>query len=217
MHKRLFVLVFVFIVLLCSCDNNSDVTKPTPTPHINISAEPSNSPTPLIQTESPTNAPVISTPVATATIEVIATPTITSSSSPISTPDPEGNITQQGFLRSDSGTNLNLRVDWIYQKNINNLTAKIAVEIYVESYSLFTSSKTNCKFYINETEYIFNSDEIRLPNNVAYDTIIAAYSQDIVLSSEGNANVTLTAKWPFTGTYAGVNFSAIEVIGIVII
>lgn len=149
-------------------------------------------PTPVAEDNEPSSAPEQSTAPA-------ATPT----PKPTATPKPSARtLDQSGSIKSDTGANINMRVDWhITSKSSTELT--LDVEIYVSSYAI-NAGPHNGVIRLCGKEYKFISEAIRNDDNSSlHDELI--YDQSITIPADIGETVAvpISAKWEFGGIYGG--------------
>lgn len=141
----------------------------------------------------PTQAPVTPTPIPTA-VPVTSTPMPT----PTAAPTPTATPATSGSFASDTGTALNMTVEWTAE-DLGNGTARVHVTGRISSYSLdvggtyvtveFGGQSVNCSV---ESIFIGTDDYT--------ETDLFSTSLDVPRGAVG----TMTADWSFNGSYSGV-------------
>lgn len=108
---------------------------------------------------------------------------------------------------SDTGTGLNIRVDWAAYTKDGELMMK--VEVDASHYSFFTSALwQSIEVKVNGTSYTADSKDI------AYDGDALSYSNlasfDVPAKSGSNS---IEVVWNYKGSYSGVELPTIEASG----
>ena len=108
---------------------------------------------------------------------------------------------------SDTGTGLNIRVDWAaYTKN-GELMMK--VEVDASHYSFFTSALwQSIEVKVNGVSYTADSKEISYDGDALTYTNMAAFD---VPANTGNNSIEVI--WNYKGSYSGVQLETIEASG----
>ena len=154
-------------------------------------------------TPAPTPTPV-PTPIPTPTPKPTPAPTPT----PVPTPQPPVNL-GSGSFRSDTGTALNLVVDWSAVSTGSD-SAKVTVEIALESYSLFTSALPgSITLTVNGAIYSLGSPEISYDGAGQITTVLA--SQSVTVGR--NTAFDITVDWHYGGRYGGTQLDVISAAG----
>ena len=193
--------------------------EPTATPTIH-SPVPEFTPVPVstpTDTPEPTELPDFTpAPTATPTQMPPVTPSPTSAPTPSPTPTPTPVPTlppvladASGSFRSDTGTELNLRVDWkLYSEGGEQ---KLRVELYALSYSLYTAPLMGAlTLNVDGRTYTADSPAIAYDGNGQVSTHLGTFSVD---APAGAAGVTVT--WHYGGSYSGVALEDITASGTV--
>lgn len=215
----LLAVVVLELLLLTRC--GSEEKKPeaplmTPSPTADLSTPaPTETPAPtpeITMTPTPTTPPATQAP-ATATPKPTPSPTPDPTATPAPTALPSyGTYLNSGSFSSDTGTKLNMQIEWIAYDNGNGNTV-LAVTGSVSSYSLYLAS-------------IYDGATIRLGD---YSTTITtrAINQDdnsgpstnpiflTTLTVPKGTEGDMTVVWRYGGTYSGVSLPTIEASGYV--
>lgn len=127
---------------------------------------------------------------------------------PEATEEPVQNISASGSFSSDTGTGLNIQVDW-NAYNAEDGSVRLSVDISASHYSFFTSSLYNAlevtiggdTYYANSAEVSYDGDELQLTKMASFDIPVDA----------GSANIDVV--WHYRGTYSGVELDEITASG----
>lgn len=167
-------------------------TQPTPT--IEPTPEPTPAPTP-----TPTPVPM-------------PTPTPQPTPTPAPTPQPPVSL-GSGSFRSDTGTVLNLVVNWSAVSTGSD-SAEMTVVIELESYSLFTSALPgSISLTVNGTAYSLGSPGINYDGTDLVHTVLASQSVAVARGS----TVDIAVDWSYRGSYGGTQLDVISAVGSVAI
>ena len=135
------------------------------------------------------------------------------SEEPEETPEPEPseepvqNISASGSFASDTGTGLNLQVDWSAYSAEGGIM--LQVDISAGSYSFFTSALYNAiELSVNGTTYYASSPEIVIEDNELHLTPMASFTVPVEAGSAG-----IEVVWHYRGSYSGVELEEITASG----
>ncbi len=176
-------------------------TPDTPNVNINVvtSPDPSASPSP---TPTPTPTPTLR-PAPTPT----PTPTPPPTPTPTPSPTPIQNVSATGSFVSNSGTGLNIRVDWAAYTSGGNVMLNVDVD--ASHYSFYTSALWNAvELRVNGVTYTANSKEVAYDGDALTYTPMATFD---VPAQSGNNSIEVI--WHYRGTYSGVELDTIEASG----
>lgn len=194
------VLVLLIVAAILAWATGSEILSGAPVTS-NDNDKPASTkvvPTPVAEDNEPSSAPEQST-----APEATATPKPTSLPQPSATPKPSvRTLDKSGSIKSDTGANINMRVDWhITSKSNTELT--LDVEVYVSSYAINAGPHSGV-IRLCGKEYKFISEAIKNDDNTKlHDELI--YDQSITIPAEIGETVAvpISAKWEFGGTYGG--------------
>ena len=159
-------------------------------------------PTPTVE-PTPTPAP-------TPTPTPVPTPTPTPQPTPTPAPTPQPPVSLgSGSFRSDTGTALNLVVNWSAVSTGSD-SAELTVVIELESYSLFTSALPgSIALTVNGAAYSLGSPGINYDGTDLVHTVLASQS---VTVARGSA-VDIAVDWSYRGSYGGTQLDVISAAG----
>lgn len=197
----LLLLIIAAFVILRSCAASEPVATPTPIP--TESAEPA--PT---ETETPE-------PTLTPTPE--PTPTPTEEPSPTPEPTEEPVVDESGSFRSDTGTGLNLVVDWSATSSGNDVI--LTVTLWAESYSLQCSPiYDGATIVIDGEQYAFSTQAVNYDGEDGLaSSNLGSVTATLPQGDNGSLSVPITASWKFGGTYSDTALDVITAEGSVVI
>ena len=198
----LIVIVIALVIVLRSCSATDDGGDST---------------TPPVQTGEVSNAPVTTpgsesaAPSTPSTAPSAApTPTATPEPTPSPTPTPPA-IENSGSFRSDTGTGLNIVVDWTLTPGASGAT--LAFTVSTESYSLYNNGAWHAlSVQVGGSTYEFDTEAIScdgpgLETNELSTGTIQLSSSDIPAA--------VTVNWHFQGSYGGTELETISASGTV--
>lgn len=194
------VLVLLIIAAILAWTTGSEILSGAPVT-ANDDAKPVSTkvvPSAVVTAALPSKAPAeTSTPEPTAKPEPSATP------KPTETPKPTARtLDKSGSISSQTGANINMRVDWRIT-SANNKELTLDVEVYIVSYAI-NAGQHNGSIRLCGKEYKFVSDPIRIDDNSAkHETLI--YDATVTVPAEIGETVAvpISAKWDFDGVYGG--------------
>jgi len=218
MNKRkvltmLFIVVFLLIVaVICTWLVSSDAAK-------DDDSEPAvELPTPPVATEvpvtpAPTAAPVVTqAPAATPAPTPVPTPTPTPTPTPAPTPTPEpaGTLISSGSFKSDTGVNLNLKVDW-QARAISDSQVEITVTVSADSYALHMKGiPGSIMLSVGDQYAVIDSKDVTYDGNALLNTVFGSKTFTVNLASGSEASYALQAEWHFGGSYQKKALDVIE-------
>ncbi len=166
------------------------------------SAEPT--PPPPSKPDVPTEPDVPSEP------DVPTEPDVPSES--IEPSEPENRvINASGHAASDTGTALNLWLDWSIE-TLEDGSYKVSAVAYLDSYSLYCGKRTNSnRLVIGETPLVYSTPALSYGADSGRHHTKFAEHAVIYGADELPAMLTLSADWFFNGTYSGIGISTITV------
>ena len=173
-------------------------TEPTAEPTPKPTPEPAPTFEPAPEGTQPTAAPIPE-----------ATPEPGSQAAPENTETaPAGPSLAAGSFRSDTGTALNLVADWSIAA-IDEETAKLTVNLSLESYSLDVGERRGNTLTFNGQDYSFMTDPIEIESGFT-KTLIFIWSREIDRSQLG---FDLGVVWNLKGSYSGQAMETVELSG----
>lgn len=157
---------------------------------------------PVTEAPAPTQAPVTPEPVPV-TPEPTATPIPASTMPPVTAAPTAGS----GSFSSDTGTHLNLLVDW-RTEDLGNGNTRVYVDGKVQSYSLnVTGTSVNISFGGRSTTA--SGSPIDLGDVQLTETALFSATLDVPGGTVG----TMTVEWAYKGSYSGVSLPTITATG----
>lgn len=155
-----------------------------------------------------TPAPPVPTPAPPAPTPAPPAPTPAPTPVPTPAPTPPQSVSGAGSFTSNTGTGLNIKVDWnAYNDAYGNVMLK--VKIYASHYSFYTSALWNTvQVTVGGQTYYANSPDISYDGNDLKYTELASF--DIPAST---GNVAIDVLWQYRGTYSGKDLGDITASG----
>lgn len=133
-------------------------------------------------------------------------------SDPIEPSEPENRvINASGHAASDTGTSLNLWLDWSIE-TLEDGSYKVSAVSYLDSYSLFCGKRTNSnRMVIGDTPFVYSTPAMNYSaDSGRHHTKFAEFSV-VYEAEELPDTLTISADWLFNGTYSGKSISTIVV------
>ena len=122
---------------------------------------------------------------------------------PTSTPKPTDRVLDEsGSIKSDTGANINMRVDWHIQ-SASSTELTLDVELYICSYAINAGPHSGV-IRICGKEYKFVSEAIRIDDNTKlHETLIYDTTVTVPAGLGETVAVPISANWEFDGVYGG--------------
>ena len=109
-------------------------------------------------------------------------------------------IDESGSVSTDSGTDLNMRLDW-HVSSSSNTELTLSIDIYIRSYALNEGPHSGT-LRICGQEYSFVSAEISAPDNGQLnDSLI--YQTSVTIPTDVGVAIPISATWNFESSYGG--------------
>lgn len=224
MKNRRLLIVFIVLILIivlelvmlsrCGRPSEPDAPEPllTPTPTMDTSTPvPTPTLTPAPTIPPATDAPPVITPAPTQ--EPTPTPSPTPTATPAPTPTPSyGTVIGQGSFSSDTGTSLNMNVEWVaYDDGSGN--AVIAVTGTLSSYSLQLATLYDAAtIQLGDYSSVCNTRSANIGDDSARVTSPLFYTKlTVPMGTSGDMSVSFR----YGGTYSGTALPTIDASGYV--
>lgn len=194
----LIVIVIALVIVLrsCSLDDGGQTGTPPAVTNGAVVTDPASGGSAPANTPAGTTAP---TP----------TPTPTPTTTPTPTPTPTPAVDTTGSFRSDSGTPLNIVVDWSLSGSGSERT--LVVTVYAESYSLHSVGAWHGgSLTIGGQTYYFDTEAIDYDGPGQGTNLLGTVTANI-----GSLSLPTQAElsWHFQGTYGDVELDSITATG----
>lgn len=191
------VIIAVFIVVRTFTQGAS--SQPSATPSAGTE-EP-------VDTEAPTATPEATETVSPSpTLRPTPTPSPTPSPTPAATPVPD----KTGSFTSDTGTTLNIRVDWAVS-DAGGGKANVTVSVYLISYSIFVSEKwEGLTINVGGESESFTSRAISSEDQTLQENLLGTKTITVDASA---GSIPISASYAFRGTYSGTEITDITATG----
>lgn len=150
---------------------------------------------------APTAVPETPTPAPTPTATPEPTPEPTATPAPTVPPTPTPLPTYSGSFASDTGTGLNMSVDW-ETENLGNGTTRIHLTGKITSYSLVIMG-SSVKITLGDSSTTSQAPAFNIGENGQVTSDLFTADLDVPTGTQG----TLTVDWNFNGTYSGVQLA----------
>ena len=114
------------------------------------------------------------------------------------------NFNKSGTIRSSTGTNLNLYVDWSASSN-NGKLLKVRFTVGIESYSIQVGARDNLgKFKLNGTTYTYSTSALTIADNrKKVKTDFYTFEEEYEFTKGETLSFDIVASWVFNGVYGG--------------
>lgn len=167
------------------------------------------SPDPIV-TEDPTILPdpIITDPITDPITEPVTDPVTDPVTYPVTEPPvvdrTPGDILGEGFVISNTGTKLNILLNWKAVQGEDNKDVKVTVSAYLECYSIYVGERDDALISVGGIEHIFHTPPIELGGPAFNEILLGTFDFAVEKSNEATTNLPVYLEWKFFGTYAGV-------------
>jgi len=141
------------------------------------------------------------------TNSVQKTCTVTVKAAPVKPVDP----VKTGSFKTDTGTKLNLLVEWSLTQDEQTRHYYLTANVYLESYSIVCGKRTNLShIVIDGNEFKFNTEAldytgVKEKQKIFFATATVIYEEDQLPETVG-----MEALWVFNGSYSGVSIPVLH-------
>lgn len=187
------ILTVVFLTLSLAACSDNNMTTETPTSTAAATEKP---------TEKPTEAPT----------EQMQAPTEQATEVPTEGKKPESDEAPEGlkYLRSDTGTQLNMILEYDVAKNEDG-SYTVDATLKLESYSLNVTARGNSNYVkIGDENFYFATDAINYSGAEKTTFTLASHRFSV---SKDKTEVPVYAIWYFNGTYNDAPLATIVIDG----
>lgn len=207
--KKIFALVAVALTcaLLVACTDKPPVITDGATDPATIMPDPID--TPAVTTDEITDAPITDAPITDAPV---------TTAPPVDTTSPLGDKTHvpgaelgSGYVMSNSGTKLNILLNWKAVNGEKEGTADITVTVFLECYSIFVGERDDGEIRIGDKQINYSSPQLEIPGAGFNEIDFGTYTFTVDKSSGDTTSLPLYASWHFRGTYAGLSVDWVTV------
>ena len=114
------------------------------------------------------------------------------------------NFNESGTIRSDTGTKLNLYINWSATSN-NGKVLKVRFTVGIESYSIQVGARQNLgKFKLNGKSYTYSTDALTIADNrKKVTTDFYTFEEEYEFTKGETLTFDVVASWVFNGVYGG--------------
>ncbi|MBQ8397872.1 MAG: hypothetical protein IJX53_06725 [Clostridia bacterium] len=120
-------------------------------------------------------------------------------------------VTEHGWFRSDTGTGLNLVLDWDVVRPAGGETVEVSVAVALQHYALHVGARTVTLAIGGETQAA-DTPAIHTDDNSALQTTTLIGDTAAIPRKAGETvEVPIRASWVFNGVYAGKEIAALTV------
>ncbi len=122
---------------------------------------------------------------------------------PSDDPSPEDPVIElSGTCSSNTGTQLNLVVDWKIE-TVSPGNYKVTVTVYLDSYSLYCSARTNCNsITVGDYDFVYSTDAIAYDDGTGKHHTQLALKEVLYTAETLPEQLEIGADWYFNGTYS---------------
>ncbi len=211
MKKYIFLLAALVLCLsFSSCDGN----KPP------VTTDPVTSgilPDPVVTTDIPaTEAPSTTEVIVTTEAPVVTDPPVTEpvtedTTAVVEHPHTPGRELGSGYVVSDSGTKLNLLLNWSAVDGPEEGTAVITVKVFLECYSIFVGERYDGELSVGDEKINYNTPQLEIPGAGFNEIDFGTYTFTVKKAQASSTTLPITASWHFRGVYAGLSVDYVTI------
>lgn len=169
---------------------------------------------PNIAQVDPASGKIVAKSVGSATITVTnetesvkATCVVTVKPAPVKPTD----SIKSGSFKTNTGTNLNLLVEWALTQDEYTGKYTLTANVYLESYSIICGKRTGSSFLtIDGHRFAFNTEPLNYPGVKEKQKIFFTTASVVYESDELPESVAIDAIWTFNGTYSGTSIPVLH-------
>lgn len=215
MKRSIYSLFLVLLLVIIVCAAGYFILRGTPsdggdsrTPGAVVTPAPPRD-TPAPDAPQPTAEAPIETRAPLETPEVTVPPEPTAAPTPAPTPTPAP-ADAEGSFRSDTGTALNLKVDWKTYKAADG-TRKLQADVYIVSYSIFTSYQwKSITLTVGDKAWSADCSGFSYEGKDQISTKAATFTVDAP-----PAGTPISVEWYYGGSYSGKDLDTITASGVI--
>ena len=120
-------------------------------------------------------------------------------------------VVKKGSFKTNTGTKLNLLVEWTLSYDKYTKNYYLTADVYLESYSIVCGSRNNLStIVIDGNEFKFNTAALDYSGVKEKQKIFFATATVIYEESELPETVGISALWVFNGSYSGVSIPVLN-------
>ena len=212
---RKYILIIAVVAVCLSFASCKGTDRPTETDPITTAILPD----PIVTTENPvvddttdvpviTEAPVTDPPITDAPATEAVTEEVTTV---VKAPHQPGRALGSGYVISDSGTKLNLLLNWSAVDGEQEGTAVITVKLYLECYSIFVGERYDGEISIGDTKIGYNTPQLEIPGSGFNEIDFGTYTFTVNKSDASATTLPISASWHFRGVYAGLSVDFVTI------
>ena len=214
---RKYILIIAVVAVCLSFAYCKGTDRPTETDPITTAILPD----PIITTEPPiivdtTEAPIITEPPVTDVVTTVTDTPVTEHiteevTTVVRVPHQPGRDLGSGYVMSDSGTKLNLLLNWSAVDGEQEGTAVITVKLYLECYSIFVGERYDGEICVGDTKIGYNTPQLEIPGSGFNEIDFGTYTFTVNKSDASATTLPISASWHFRGVYAGLSVDFVTI------
>lgn len=121
---------------------------------------------------------------------------------------------KSGSFKTNTGTNLNLLVEWTLTQDEYTGKYTLNANVYLESYSIICGKRTGSSFLtIDGHRFAFNTEPLNYPGVKEKQKIFFTTASVVYEPDELPETVAIDAIWTFNGSYSGVSIPVLHAQG----
>lgn len=203
------VLLLTISLFSCNRDKPPVITDPVTT---NILPDPVVTDDTPATTEPPVTTEVPATSEAPVTTDPPVTAPVTDDTTAV-VPHPHtpGRALGSGYLLSDSGTKLNLLLNWAVVDGPEEGTAVVTVKIFLECYSIFVGERYDGELTLGDSSINYSTPQLEIPGSGFNEIDFGTYTFTVNKTSGASTTVPVSVVWHFRGVYAGLSVEYVTI------
>ena len=206
------IIILVSAIVLCLSLTSCLGDKPPDPVTTGIMPDPVVTAAPPITTDSTvTEAPPETTEPPAVTDPPATEPVTEDTTEVIKHPHTPGRELGSGFVISDSGTKLNLLLNWSAVDGPEDGTAVVTVKVFLECYSIFVGERFDGELGLGQEKLNFNTPQLEIPGAGFNEIDFGTYTFTVNKSDSASTTLPITASWHFRGVYAGLSVDTLVI------
>ena len=158
-----------------------------------------------------TTVPDVTTDAPVTTEEPVTTPAPADTTEVVQQPHSPGRALGEGYVISNSGTKLNLLLNWSAVDGEKEGTAVVTVKVYLECYSIFVGERNDGELSVDGTRINYSTPQLEIPGSGFNEIDFGTYTFTVNKSTGATTTLPVYATWHFRGVYAGLSVDYVTI------
>ena len=115
-----------------------------------------------------------------------------------------------GSIKSNTGTHLNLRIEWSSTISQSPNTSIVTAMLYLDYRSLYVGARSSQSLTVNGDTLKYDTAAISQSSTAEHSKLLATHLAIVAHNSDGKKTITISAAWNFNGTYDNKSITTIS-------